>query len=99
MSDEPYAIRVLQRVEGAAAALYAKADEDTRAALVNMAHLYHGVTEALAAMSRELVQYAKAVEIAEDARDEARAEVQALRAELDELRQGLAEGIAQAVAG
>ncbi|QDH84991.1 hypothetical protein SEA_HUHILLTOP_35 [Mycobacterium phage HUHilltop] len=97
MSDEPYAIRVLQRVEGAAAALHAKADEDTCAALVNMAHLYHGVTEALAATSREIVEYAKAVEIAETARDEARAEAQALRAELDELRQALAEGIAEAV--
>ncbi|AKF14397.1 hypothetical protein SEA_PHAYONCE_37 [Mycobacterium phage Phayonce] len=99
MSDEPYAIRVLQRVDALfARAQRALADQpDAAATIANLHAIHRGVSETAAAQSIELEQFVRASHDAEQARAELQVRVDELQSELDELRGGLAEGIAQAV--
>ncbi|AJA43349.1 hypothetical protein VC60_gp48 [Mycobacterium phage Sbash] len=97
--DETYAHRVLQRVEGLAATYSAQADDETRAAIANLLQCYAGLGEALAAQFREMAHHAREAHEAREQRDELIVRVQELETELDELRQGVADGIAAACGG
>ncbi|QDK01146.1 hypothetical protein I5J50_gp42 [Mycobacterium phage Purky] len=99
MSDDTYATRVLQRVD----ALFARAQRaltdqpDAAATIANLHAIHRGVCETAAAQSIELQQLARAAHDAEEARAELQVRVDELESELDELRAGVAEGIAAAV--
>ncbi|QRY43131.1 hypothetical protein JVX93_21545 [Mycolicibacterium boenickei] len=63
--DEPYAIRVLQRVDVAADALYhAAKSDDCRALVENLVGVYGQLGEVVAAQAREMKHYVQAERIA-----------------------------------
>ncbi|AUX81982.1 hypothetical protein SEA_FRANKIE_56 [Mycobacterium phage Frankie] len=102
MSDESYATRVLQRVEALAARVerqLAAGLPDVAATVANLRAMYSGAIDTAAAQDRELAHYAAAAEQARCERDEALTRVQELEDELDELRGGLAAGVAASCGG
>lgn len=94
MSDESYATRTLQRVNGYLSDCYQRADsDDTRTQLDNLGCLYAWLTDAVAAQSREFHHYIQVATTAEQQRDEALSIVDELRDEIADL-QGQLDGLA-----
>jgi hypothetical protein len=94
MSDESYAMRTLQRVNGYLSDCYQRAEtDDARAQLDNIGCLYAWLTDAVAAQSREFQHYVHAARVAEDQRDEALSIVDELRDEIADLK-GQLDGLA-----
>lgn len=93
MSDESYATRTLQRVNGYLSDCYQRADDDARTQLDNLGCLYAWLTDAVAAQSREFRHYIQAATTAEQQRDEALSIVDELRDEIADL-QGQLDGLA-----
>lgn len=86
MSDESYATRTLQRVNAYLSDCYQRAEsDDTRAQFDNLGSLYHWLTEAVAAQSREFHHYVHAAMDAESQRDAAREERDELQVRVDDL--------------